>query len=90
MQVIAINIPDLFVDGFKKLVDEGRVESRSAAVRTAIDRYIAKKISLVETLVNIQQANKPAPEPKPVKNMCTVNKGWATPTRKRVKETWWG
>ena len=50
MKICTINIPDIYIDCIKVLVDMGFYPSRSEAVRTALKYFLGKEGEIVEEL----------------------------------------
>jgi len=45
MKLITVHMPEEYVDGLKKLVDQGKYFSVSEAVRVAVRRFLRKESS---------------------------------------------
>lgn len=84
MQIVTINLPSLYVDGIRRLVDSGMFDSRSEAIRSALRDFLTEELNLVLGLANDSKQPAPEPEPKeaprprPVIDMRSNRAGWAS------------
>lgn len=82
MQVVTVNIPTVYLDALGKLTEQGLFPSRSEAVRVALRDFLKIELSMVNTLLDINDKDKavvPNPErPTPPKkiDMRTIRRGW--------------
>lgn len=82
MQIVTINIPDMFVDAIARLTDQGLYPSRSEAIRSALRDFLKNELEMVNALMNMGSKDAPAKAPHadhaPKKiDMRSIRKGWS-------------
>jgi len=83
MQVVTVNIPSVYLDALAKLTEQGLFPSRSEAVRVALHDFLKVELSMVNTLLDLNDKDQPvvprAERPAPPKkiDMRTIRAGWA-------------
>lgn len=54
MQIATINIPVIYLDKIKELVDNGKFESRSAAIRSMVTEFLKEELELMKKLLDLK------------------------------------
>lgn len=82
MQIVTINIPDMFVDAIQRLTDGGMYPSRSEAIRAALRDFLKSELEMVNALLTMGEEQKSKQEEttivsKPTKiDMRSIRAGW--------------
>ncbi|MHA1371529.1 MAG: ribbon-helix-helix domain-containing protein [Promethearchaeota archaeon] len=81
MQIVTVNLPEIFVNAISKLIKSGRFSSRSEAIRYALKNFLKNELKMVEALLDLndgEQNNKTTKE-KPTEkkiDMRSIRYGW--------------
>lgn len=87
MQIVTVNLPNMFVDAIARLVHDHRYPSRSEAIRVALRDFLQRELAMVEMLLEMSDAEQvtkekegQVPEEKPAAikklDMRTIRTGW--------------
>ena len=88
MQILTVNLPVAFLNGVEKLVNKGKFDSRSDAVRVAIREFLKVELSLVQKMEGLPESvgvAKPKAGEKKAKSgmermkidMRVIRRGWS-------------
>jgi Arc/MetJ-type ribon-helix-helix transcriptional regulator len=82
MQIISLNIPGVYIDVIKKLLDQGLYPSRSEFVRVALRTFLKRELKMVEKFLELNESEKKV-EPLKEKakkgrsiDMRSIRRGW--------------
>ena len=82
MQIVTINIPNMFVDAIARLTEQGLYPSRSEAIRSALRDFLKGELEMVEELLSMStkgssNSKKTTTKDLPKKiDMRSIRKGW--------------
>jgi antitoxin ParD1/3/4 len=88
MQIVTVNLPEIYIDAIGKLTGQGMFPSRSEAIRAALRDFLKNELEMVESLLDLNEmdgtvAVVPGPAiPKQRKlDMRSCKAGWAENTK---------
>ncbi len=80
--IITINLPALFIGALQRITENAEYPSRSEAIRVAINDFLTRELSMVDVLLEMNDATKKQPDPPVVKpkpkkvDMRSIRVGW--------------
>ena len=81
MQIVTINLPEIFLDALEKLTEYGLYPSRSEAIRVAFRDFLSKELQVAQRLreVHAEMKRTPLPEVLPDKTTLAIPTGGEIP-----------
>lgn len=87
IQIVTVNLPNIYVDAIAKIVRSGKYPTRSEAIRSALRKFLGVEFALAESMIIASEkpdplpdtpTDNPEPKIKPTKiDMRRIRAGWS-------------